>query len=411
MPTAPVPPPMPGTEPAPASERLAAIDGIRGFALLGILLMNIEAFNGPLWLSAAGVDPRWEGLDRWLDTAIYVLVQGSFFPLFSLLFGVGCGLMAQRMQARGQAFAPLHLRRMGWLAVIGLLHAVLVWSGDILLSYALLGLLLPALYVLPPRWLGWAGALGIACAAGVALLLAGMLGLMGLAVEDGDSTVQMVAQIKAGVQAQVDLYGQGSWLQACGQRLKDMGTNLQALFVVGGQVLGLFLIGSWLVSSQALANPAAHARLWALLRWLAWPAGVLLSLCTLAISPFNPPWSMEPASMLVQAIKTVAGSLIGLGWLAWGLRLQALLRPLAPAGQMSLTTYLCQSLIGTGVFYGYGLGWFGQLSRSQEVVFVLVVFALQVLLATWWLRHFRQGPVEWLWRMASYGRRLPLRRA
>lgn len=138
MPTAPVPPPMPGTEPAPASERLAAIDGIRGFALLGILLMNIEAFNGPLWLSAAGVDPRWEGLDRWLDTAIYVLVQGSFFPLFSLLFGMGCGLMAQRMQARGQAFAPLHLRRMGWLAVIGLLHAVLVWSGDILLSYALL---------------------------------------------------------------------------------------------------------------------------------------------------------------------------------------------------------------------------------------------------------------------------------
>lgn len=405
-----LPPSLPSAAPVAPADRVAGLDGVRGFALLGILLMNIEAFNGPLWLSGAGVDPRWEGMDRWLDTLIYVVVQGSFFPLFSLLFGIGFALMGQRLNARGVAFTPFHLRRMALLAAIGLVHGVLVWSGDVLLNYALLGALLPAFDRLPQRWLGWMGSIGVACSSGLVLLMAALFGLMALSPEAATGMGPAVEAVRADVAAQVQAYGQGSYLQAVMQRCSDMLGNLQGLFISGGQILGLFLIGAALVNSGALQQRSVHARLWALLRWLAWPVGLLLSLLTLGISPFNPPWQLEPASMLVQAIKVLAGSLIGLGWLAWGLQLQGLLAPLAAAGRMSLTTYLGQSLVCTWVFYGYGLGWFGQLSRSQEVLFAVCLYAGQVVFARLWLRRFQQGPVEWLWRMGTYGKVVPLRR-
>ena len=403
-------PPLPSAVPVAAAERVSGLDAVRGFALLGILLMNIEAFNGPLWLSGAGVDPRWDGMDRWLDTFIYVVVQGSFFPLFSLLFGIGFALMGQRLTARGVSFTPIHLRRMVVLAVIGLLHAVLVWSGDVLLMYALLGCLLPALDRLSPRWLAASGVLGIAASAGVILLMAGLFALMALSPEAAAGLAPAMEEVKADVAAQIQMYGDGTYLQAVLRRIQDLAASVQALVVTGGQVLGLFLIGAALVRSGALADRTGHARLWAALRWLAWPLGLALSVLGWQVSAFNPPWELNGTAMLAQAIKTVAGSLMGLGWLAWGLHAQRLLAVLAPAGRMSLTTYLGQSLVCTGVFYGYGLGWFGQLSRTEEVVFVLCLYAAQVLFAHLWLKAFLQGPVEWLWRMGTYGKVVALRR-
>lgn len=406
----PLPPPLSPPLPAgPQTDRLPGLDAVRGFALLGILLMNIEGFNGPLWLSGAGIEPQQTGWDRWIDTFIYVVVQGSFFPLFSLLFGIGFALMGQRLRARGAGFTRIHLRRMACLLVIGLLHGVLVWSGDILLMYALLGLLLPAFDVLPRRWLGWAGALGIGCAA-MALLLMGLL--MSLIAANPDSEVlrSVHEQVQAQVQAQAQAYGQGSYWQAVQQRAADVAASLQNLLVIGGQLLGLFLIGAGLVGTGALADPAGHARTWAWLRWAAWPAGLLLNLWAWHSSPYNPPWELGMTHIHAQLLKLLGGSLMGLGWLAWGLRWQHRLRWLQPAGQMALSTYLGQSLVCTLVFYGYGLGWFGQLGRSGQLLFVLALFAVQVLLARCWLRCFTQGPVEWLWRAATYGRVSALRR-
>lgn len=406
----PLPPLLSSLPVGPQRERLPGLDAVRGFALLGILLMNIEGFNGPLWLAGAGVEPTQTGWDRWLDTFIYVVVQGSFFPLFSLLFGIGFALMGQRLRARGQPFVAIHLRRMGCLALIGLLHGVLVWSGDILLSYALLGLLLPAFDGLPRRWLGWAGGVGIVCAALVVVMLGAMMSLV--AADPGSGLLQQVqADIQAQVRAQEQAYAYGSYAQAVQQRAGDVLAGLQNLIVLGGQLLGLFLIGAGLVGSGALANPAGHARLWAGLRWGAWPLGLALSLWAWKVSPYNPPWDMGFDQILAQALKLLAGSLIGLGWLAWGLRWQHLLRPLAPMGRMALSNYLAQSLICTALFYGYGLGLFGQFSRSGEVALALAVFVVQLLVSHLWLRHFAQGPAEWLWRAVTYGRLPPLRAA
>ena len=118
------------------------MDVLRGFALLGILLMNMEAFVGPLTESLTGVNPRFSGADRWVDAAIYVLVQGKFFTLFSLLFGMGFAVMLERANAAGSTGTRLYARRLLALLGIGLAHAILVWSGDILLTYAVLGFVL-----------------------------------------------------------------------------------------------------------------------------------------------------------------------------------------------------------------------------------------------------------------------------
>ena len=127
----------PTLQPVAAGDRIEVIDILRGVALLGILLMNMEALSGPLDLAFTGIDPHWHGLDYWVDAAVYVLVQGKFFTLFSLLFGAGFAIMAQRAEAARRDFTTFYLRRSGGLLLIGLCHALLVWSGDILVIYAL----------------------------------------------------------------------------------------------------------------------------------------------------------------------------------------------------------------------------------------------------------------------------------
>ncbi|WP_425513259.1 DUF418 domain-containing protein, partial [Xanthomonas fragariae] len=156
--------------PIATTERIFVLDVLRGFALLGILLMNIEAFVGPLDLASTGVEPHWHGADRIADALVYVLVQGKFHTLFSLLFGMGFAVMAQRAEQAGRAFFGMYLRRTAGLLVIGLAHALLIWSGDILVAYALLALLLLTARTVPTVTLPWFAALVYLCAPGLILL-------------------------------------------------------------------------------------------------------------------------------------------------------------------------------------------------------------------------------------------------
>jgi uncharacterized protein len=147
----------PSLQPVASGERIAVLDVLRGAALLGILLMNIEAFSGPLDLAFTGIDVHWQGIDYWADAFVYVFVQGKFFTLFSLLFGAGFAVMAQRAEVAGRDFTPFYLRRSAGLLLIGLCHALLVWSGDILVMYALVSLPLLACREAPRSWLPWMG--------------------------------------------------------------------------------------------------------------------------------------------------------------------------------------------------------------------------------------------------------------
>jgi uncharacterized protein len=398
-------------QPVGAHERIAVIDILRGFALLGILLMNMEAFSGPLDLSFTGIDPHWQGADYWADAAIYVLVQGKFFTLFSLLFGAGFSVMAQRAESAGRAFVPFYLRRSAALLLIGLCHALLVWSGDILVIYALISMLLLACREAPRSWLPAMGAISYLGAAALVLLLGALMSWMASMEHAQEPLREAIAQAQRTIELQRQAYAHGSWVQAVGQRVRDLGAMLSGIFVIGPEVLGMFLIGSWFARSGALAEPDRFARLYARLRWIALPAGLLLMLGSAIWHPYQAPGTLNLGSGVAYAVSALAGLLMCLGYLAWIVRWRARLHVLAPMGRMALTHYIGQSLVCTWVFYGYGLGAFETLPRLWQIPFALSLFALQVAISHVWLHYFRFGPLEWFWRAMTYLQWPPLRRA
>jgi len=398
-------------QPVGAHERIAVIDILRGFALLGILLMNMEAFSGPLDLSFTGIDPHWHGADYWADAAIYVLVQGKFFTLFSLLFGAGFSVMAQRADVAGRAFAPFYLRRSAALLLIGLCHALLVWSGDILVIYALISMLLLACREAPRSWLPAMGAISYLGAAALVMVLGALMSWMASMEHTQAPLREAIAQAEQTIDLQRQAYAHGSWAQAVGQRLHDLGAMLSGIFVIGPEVLGMFLIGSWFARSGALAEPERFARLYARLRRVALPTGLALMLGSAIWHPYQAPGTLDLAGGVAYAISALAGLLMCLGYLAWIVHWRAGLQVLAPMGRMALTHYIGQSLVCTWMFYGYGLGAFETMPRLWQIPFALALFAVQVAISHAWLRYFRFGPLEWIWRAMTYLQWPPLRRA
>ncbi|WP_305804717.1 DUF418 domain-containing protein [Stenotrophomonas sp. YIM B06876] len=400
----------PVLQPVAPAERIVTLDVLRGFALFGILLMNMEAFSGPLDLSFTGIDPHWQGLDRWADGLVYIFVQGKFFTLFSLLFGAGFALMAQRAEVARRDFTAIYLRRSGALLLIGLTHALLIWSGDILFIYALLSFPLLAFREAPRSWLPALGGLCYLAAIGVLLWLGLMMALLAQSQNPPAELGSSAASALQKIEQQRQMYGHGGYWQAVAQRGRDWLQSMQGLLLVGPEVFGMFLIGAWFTRSGAIAHPGQFPRLFVMLRWLALPLGLALMLLSAWQVPWLQPGRFDLRLAVASALAAAAGLLMCLGYLGWVVRWRAGLAWLAPAGRMALSNYLGQSLLCTAIFYGYGLGAFEQMGRAWQLLFAVVLFALQLGLSHCWLRYFRFGPVEWLWRAATYLHWPPMRR-
>lgn len=401
-------------QPVAPGERIAVLDVLRGFALLGIGLMNIEAFVGPLDAALTGVDPALAGADRWADALVYILVQGKFYTLFSLLFGMGFALMAQRAGQAGRPFVAFYARRSLGLLAIGLLHALLVWSGDVLVSYALLAMLLLAFRPLPTRWLPTVAVLIYLCTPAMVMAYGALGSLMQVdpaaAVDWQRTMAQIGRQAAAAVDAQRAAYGAGSYAQAVTQRVHDLGGTLRGLMVNGPTMFGMFLLGGWFVHAGVVQAPERFPRLFAALRWGAWPLGLAAMLTSFALASYLDPGRLDLRLSGAFALSSLAGLLMCLGYFGWVVRWRRALAWLAPAGRMALSNYVLQSLLCTWVFYGYGLGYFEQLPRAWQVPFAVGLFLLQLAVSRLWLRGFRFGPLEWGWRAFTYLQWPPLRR-
>ena len=409
-------------QPVAAGERIETMDVLRGFALLGILLMNIEAMVGPLMESLTGVNPRFTGADRWMDAAIYILVQGKFITLFSLLFGMGFAVMLERARSRGGGGAALYVRRLLALLAIGVAHALLIWSGDILTTYALLGFLLLLFFRNTkvsrlPKW-------GIVLYV-VPLALPWLMALFGaMAQHDPQAAAEwdkgmaaQAQQIAALIDGERQAYGAGDFAQATAQRAKDTAAMLGFLPFFGITLLGVFALGTWFVRSGTIRDPGARLPLFRKLL----AAGLLIGLPLMLWSTWTHPThsfsGIDFDAAAAQTAAQIANLLMSLAYFsaivllmrkpAWRARLGWL----APAGRMALTNYLLQSLVCTLIFYHYGLGYFEQLPRLWQPAFVLAVFAAQVFFSRWWLSRFRYGPMEWLWRWITYLERPTMRLA
>ncbi|MBK6728586.1 MAG: DUF418 domain-containing protein [Xanthomonadales bacterium] len=533
-------------EPAPAepveltpvaeAQRLDVLDVLRGFALIGILLMNIEWFNRAIAVLTMG-DMGLRDLDHGAGFLVKVFVEGKFYKLFSLLFGMGFAVMLLRAEEAGRPFFAWFARRAGVLLAIGLAHSIFLWTGDILHDYAIgaflllgiawlrtkprfaflrnpqsllrisIGMMIVPILIMSAVGIGSAvtrdptdmrerfvlseakraelekawpkreaellaearkiapGEVGErpdedeedaadAPATETAAKLAPLTGAAPQAVEAAGAKPSAREKKAASKQAAEDeKKSKGdakakakdklpaeNWFKRrefqtkaifweeqamtspsyavatryrWGQTLESMaGAPFFALFLL----LPIFLLGWWLVETGKMRNPEAHLNLFRAMVWVGWPFGLVFAMAA-AILTYHPAWvEARGPDVVTQSLHWCGQMLLCAAYVGSFVLLlrkaffKRLFGWLAPLGRMALTNYLTHSLVFSTLFYGYGAGWFGQVSRFPQMGLVLAMISLQVIGSRVWLAHFHYGPMEWLWRSATYLKWQPLRR-
>ncbi len=402
----------PAPAPTRAAERIVAIDILRGFALLGILIMNIQSFAMP---AAAYSNPTvygdLTGANRWVWTLSHIFADQKFMTIFSLLFGAGIVLVSGKLDARGQRAWGLHYRRTFWLLLIGLAHAYLLWSGDILVAYALCGFWVYWLRRLRPAW---QMALGILVVSIPALLLLAASLAPPETLQEQRADWQPAAETIAD---EVASY-RGGWLAQMDARVpttvefQTVGLLFWALWRAGGLMLMGMALFRWgvLTGRRARSFYVGMAIV-----------GLAIGLPVVSVGVvqnFAHNWSMEYSQFGLGAQANYWGSLfvsaayIGLLMLFARSRILPWLQnSLAAVGRTALTSYLLQTILATAIFYGHGLGLFGSVERVGQIGIVVAIWAFQLVVSPLWLRYYRFGPFEWLWRSLSYWRLQPMRKS
>lgn len=362
--------------------RLIDLDILRGFSLLGVLLANLQSFTYPGVYFPPLTFADHTLVDRAVEVLIRSFAEGSFYPLFAALFGLGLAMQVQKPW-----FTSAHLRRR-LLALLGfgLFHAVLVWEGDILVAYALLGFALISLRHKSTRTL-----LLLVCGC-----LIYSLGVFDAAFSAGGTPQNYLELVTT-------TYSQGSYLEATRLRLIDLSAVFVEAFVFFPHILACFLLGL-LIGRRGATRTLSDGLL--LRRTLALSLGVGLPITTahavaMLTQPAIPAWLAALDTTLGSAalgFAYAAALLLLLRRPAWQKRLE----PLSFVGRTSLSNYLFQSLVFTSLYYGYGGGLYARVPLSISVSLALAFYVLQVLASRWWLSQHAQGPAEALWRRLTY---------
>ena len=408
------------TEPPP---RIATLDIVRGVAVMGILAMNIVAFAMPF---QAYMNPLAYGAEGPADIASwafnFVLVDGKMRGLFSFLFGASMLLVIERAEASGGSAAAIHYSRMIWLLVFGLLHYYLIWFGDILAGYAQIGLI--AFFFRRKsnevliRW-------GVGLLIVQLILFAGLAGgayyLQSQAALPG-AHADVVAEWQ-GLQAELGVprgaalaqklaLFTGPWLGIAAHQFEDALEPFVSTLMFGWETLAYFLFGMAALRNGFLRGEWADDRYrrialigfgigipaYALLGWIAYRGGfeipILLATAMAATVPFRPLMVIATAALIILLTRR-GGALTG---------------RIAAAGRAAFSNYLGTSILMTALFYGWGLGLYGSLSRIELWLPVIGMWALMLLWSKPWLDRFEYGPLEWLWRSLSRREVQPMRR-
>jgi uncharacterized protein len=395
--------------PASDSERIRSLDVLRGFAMLGILIMNVQAFAMP---EAAYINPTaygsLVGANGWVWFLSHVLADRKFMTIFSMLFGAGILLFTRRAEARGDSPTRLHVRRMSWLVVFGVLHAYLLWYGDILVAYALCGLLVyPLRRWRPARRL----MLGLAVmAAGSVLAVAeGRAILEGSASERTEFVAENWLPPTTYVEEEVNAY-RGDWGDQMAERVPvtwaletDYFLHAELWRVAGLMLIGMSLF-EWGIFSGRKSTRFNRGLVLA-------GIGVGLPLTLLGVylneaHRWSADYSLFFGGMLNEwASLPLAMAWIGLVMLALGARrLACVTRPLEAVGRMAFSNYILETVLCSALFYGTGFGLFGRVDRVGQFLIVLGIWLVVIVISTAWLGALRFGPLEWLWRTLTYGR-------
>ncbi|WP_066187025.1 DUF418 domain-containing protein [Gracilibacillus timonensis] len=382
------------------SKRLPWIDSARGFAILGIFLVNLASFHGPYFLYGNGQNYWGLGDPGIIQMLLDIFFQASFYSLFSFLFGFGMYMIYDNLSAK-QVESPRKwmVRRLIILLIIGAIHAFVIWYGDILITYALVGLLL-LLFLTRKNITLW---VWFACLLVIpVLMLTGLLFLTSLVADT--SSLANTAAINQALQH----YGEGSITAIWQQNATDWfySNNVLNFFMITCNLLPIFLLGVLFGRNRWLHDITAHRKI--LQRW--W-VGSLFVFAVCKAGPYligNPFWLQ-----MVQDTLGGTGSAIFylLTITLWYNKAVKLFRWLGYVGKMALSNYLLQSVLGVLLFYSYGLGLYDTLTPFQTILVGLIIYPIQVLVSFWWLRYYQRGPIEWLWRSLIYQKKLSNKRA
>ena len=387
----------------PVRERILALDVLRGMSVGGILFANVIVFFGLTFLSrdrAAALSHT--TADHVALFFEHVFIDQKFYSIFSLLFGIGFGVQLMR---GGEGGLPRFRRRLRILLAIGAIHAFLIWAGDILMLYALLGFTLPWFARKSDRGLARWSVMLLAVPTALYVIALMIWMLVGSGAPQS-SPSGMPANILPFFEA----IGRGGFKDALIGNLVFLGGRWADLFatVRFPKVLAMFVLGLLTVRTGLALSPSDHRA--TLARWsvLGWSVGLpanVIAAWTLERWPYLPP---SIGGLLGTAMQGVGVPMLALGYAATVALLvidgRRIISVFAPVGRMALTNYLMQSIICVTLSYGFGLGLWWRIGAAKAVAIAAAIFIVQIPLSAWWLSRFRFGPVEWIWRRLTYGR-------
>ena len=400
--------------PIQAKERFVILDALRGFALLGICLANFPEFSlytfQPAEVTAAMPSAA---IDRVVRFIQYLFIDGKFYTIFSILFGIGFSIIIANTERKGANGFEIFYRRMSVLALIGFLHLMLLWSGDILLLYAIAGMLLPLFRRLSDRMLLAVSALFIF----VPVLIEWSAGMARISLSAWASDLQWHYCAKYGITEE----NFGVWLRDARSYAGVFQFLIQGAFermweFLEGhrllKVLGLFLLGLYIGRNRIYAGLACHRKEIGRTGTISLLVGLPLSVVYAWDSVSGHPFGDTVASLLyaVSVVPMGISYMAGMAWLFMKYETSGMWRYIAAPGRMALTNYIGQSLIGILLFYGIGFGWGASVGLGTTELIACGVFVVELLCSLAWLRYFRYGPLEWIWRMLTYGEYLKIKK-
>jgi len=400
--------------PVQQAERIELLDALRGLAVCGILIGNMQWFSGYGMMPPA-LEAQAPLTDQIAHFLVHFLIEGKFYSIFSFLFGFGFALQIARAEERGDTNASLFKRRLFWLLIIGLLHAYLLWAGDILSIYALMGFILILFRKKTDEsLLKWAFWLVLVPVFWYVLLFALFAAF---APPDAGAAIEK-AQADQWNNAVSTVSTWGFW-----QIVIDYNKNYvvgRYIGLVAGmrfpKILAMFLLGVYAHRKRIFQDLSNNQVL--LRKVLIWgfAVGVVGNLVFAILAGNESPVPPSLAAVVgvigyafgVPALALFIIALVATLWQkdVW----QTLLKLIAPVGRMALTNYLLQTVICVTIFYGYGFGQFGRFGAFNSTLIALAIFAIQIVISSLWLRYFEYGPMEWIWRQLTYRKRLSLLR-
>ncbi|TQV86422.1 DUF418 domain-containing protein [Aliikangiella coralliicola] len=392
----------PTITPVTEEERFLSLDFIRGIAVFGILLMNVQVFGN---VFASYVNPTvnddFSGINQvaWFFTHIFI--EQKFYTIFSMLFGAGIVLMAERATLRGVSAGAYHYRRSILLLIFGLCHGFFIWYGDILTIYGFFALLVFGGWQSSPRRLIVVGI--------VLTLMVSLMMLAGSSEIDEDSVREIERNFFPSlemIEKEVAAY-RGSWIDNQVERVEGMITMLSFLVFVGIRIAGCMLIGMALYK-LGIINGKRSTGFYRRLSAICLVPGLIAIAYGANLIYQNEFKDAVKIQMLYGQINFLVSLPVALGYIGLFHLFHRsdccaiLKKKFEAVGQMAFTNYILQSVVCTSIFYGFGFGLFSSLERFEMLVVAVGVFLLQLFWSDWWLSRFRFGPIEWLWRSLVY---------